>query len=687
MYQKNKTFRVLLRLAASISLFLATTQYVFASSENSISVVDTVANFETVITTRNAKPHSEVFFSVEKPDAGSLRLKGFADERGIVKVVVPDTSTKVAGIYTISQEGSSEETSFTVFPSEMDIDTSDIYSAKGAAAADSIDYGLITVRIVDEFFNPLAYHEVQLVSSRSSDQIIERSSETDTSGIATFTISSTQPGISVVTATDLTAEKVILQRLTIPFYKTHTKLPVSVGGDPDKVLVAQAGQSVARLKIENLPASVRINDTVSFTISAVDAQDKVISSYGETILFSATDLNAEVPKPYTFKVSDQGSRTFNLALTFRTPGTQKLTVQEQGNGLIKGEKTIEVLSSQRSSLGQVRITKPAVGTYSVNTLEIAGEATPNAKVKLFDNGQQISEVESNTSGRFSYTTSLLADGKHTFHAESDGIQSQPVPVTIDSTPAQVEQVDITKTELAPGETTTISIRSDPDLTSMQATLGDVISDLEPDPQNPGLYRGTLTAPAKDGDYTINVILTDKIGNVSSTVEVGKIHVDASLREGGGVASGVPSVVTGLKALPGNSRITLSWQPSKAEAGIAFYRIYYGTDPGDLNLVANTKDSAVTWYIPNLRNGTTYFFQLVGVDREGNEGDTPSALVSASPSLSAREAPVLCDPAPCPPDAPTPRTMPEDGPEVIGIIVASLLGTSFVRFWRKKRKNI
>lgn len=657
----------------------------------SVSALDTVANFETLLRAEGLAAGEKISFIVRKPDNSVVQVPAQADASGFAEATLKDSQTRMAGVYQVLAKGI--ETTFEVFPGEMSPTVSAIYSKKGYIGANGIDAAPVAVRITDEFGNPLEFHEVKLTSNRASDAIAAKSAETDSNGLATFLVSSRETGVSILTATDASADAVLANRLKLVFFKAQTVYK-AVGGDPETILLAQAGQTVSSFVIENLPATVNLNETVSFTVKAVDASNATISSYTGTVLFSSTDPNAQVPNNYTFQSADQGRKTFDLGLSFRTAGSQKLMVQQEGNALIKGEKSVEVITAAGPSGGQVRITKPASGTYSVNTLEVAGEANPNAAVRIFDNGQAIRDVQANSSGRFSYNTSLLADGQHTFHAESGGITSTPVTVTIDSTPAAVESVDISQTALGPGETTEIVIRSDPDLTSIQATVDQFITDLEADPQNPGLYRGTLVAPAQDGEYTINVIITDKVGNVSPASEVGRLRVDANLKPEAPVGFEVPSKVSGVSAQTGNGRITLTWQPAQAASGIALYRIYYGADPTYLNLIVNTQDSKTTWYIPNLQNGTKYYFQVVGVDTQGNEGDNRSDMVSASPSASAGPPagagagipPVLCDPMPCPPDISPPPYTPEDGPGVIGIVIASLVGGAVWNKWKKRQRG-
>lgn len=678
----------------SLFAFLISAQPVRASFDSSrISAIDTVAGFETVVKLQGFQSAEALTIRITKPDQAEAAFKTWTHENGSAEVIVFDEHTRAAGVYGVSVDGFSEKTSFEVFPGEMSSHSSGIFGSKGIAAANGADSVKVNVRITDEFGNPLTFHEVKLTSSRTADRILKDTVETNSQGVASFFVVSREVGVSTFTATDESASTTVASRLKVVFFRAAL-VAKAVGGDPETILLAQSDQPVARFEIDNLAATLNVNETVSFRVKAVDAGGSVVSSYAGTILFSSTDPNAQLPSAYTFQPADQGQHTFDLGLSLRAIGSQKITVQQQGNALIKGEKTVTVASPPSGQPGQVRITKPATGTYSLKILEIAGEATPNARVKLFDNGQEMTEVQANSTGRFSFNSSLLQDGQHVFYAMSNGVQSESVTVTIDSTPARVEQFDISKTEFAPGESMEISVRSDPDLNSIQATIDDFVKDLEADPQNPGIYRGTLIAPSKDGEYTINVIITDKALNVSPAAEVGKIRVNAGIAPGPTPSFSVPSKVQGVQAYPGNAAVQLKWQAAQAASGIAQYRIYYGTDPQRISLVMNTTDSKTVWIMPNLQNGTKYYFQVVGVDSNGNEGDNRSDVVTATPSPDAvfpgggggggGQPPVLCDPMPCPAASPPPMT-PEDGPEVFGMVVAALIGSGALRFLRKRRK--
>jgi hypothetical protein len=692
----------ILKITAILILGLfVSVQTAYAST--TLSALDTVVNFGTKIEARNLQSGTSVDFKIKKPDGGFFDIQVVADSSGKATTFLPEGETKVAGIYTVNLNNGAPfdstyggQTTFRVFPGEMNKDSSSVYSDKETFAANGMDFTKIGVRIVDEFGNVLELHNVKLVSSRNADQILEDTLTTDSNGVASFLVSSMEPGFSTFTVTDETAGETVSNRVRVNFYDAPVTLQ-SVGGDP--VLLAQAGQIVSGFKIENIPASVRVNETTGFTVTAVDASGQPVPSYTGTVVFSSTDINAQLPTQYTYMPVDQGRKTFDLGLTFRTVGSQTLTVQQQNDATKRGFRTVQVLAASSNgtgATGSVRITKPATGTYAVNTLEVAGEANSVSRVAILDRGQRIGEVQSDSSGRFSFNTPLLTDGQHIFYATSNGVQSEAVTVTIDSTPARVEHSQIQNKNLAPGGTTEVSVNSDSDLNSVQVTVGDdFIIDLVPDAVVAGLYTGTITAPAAEGEYTVNATLTDKYGNVTPLTEIGKLKVDAGLRPPPVPSFNVPSKVRGVAAVPWNAAVTLTWQPATAEAGMAMYRIYYGTDQQNLNLVTNTATATNSFTVTNLRNGSTYYFQVVGVDNNGNEGDNKSDAVSASPNASAPlppsgtesgqdGSPVLCDPGPCPPDVSPPPVTPQDGPEVWGMILAALMATSGWKVLRKSK---
>ncbi|MFQ6060222.1 MAG: fibronectin type III domain-containing protein [Thermoplasmata archaeon] len=92
--------------------------------------------------------------------------------------------------------------------------------------------------------------------------------------------------------------------------------------------------------------------------------------------------------------------------------------------------------------------------------------------------------------------------------------------------------------------------------------------------------------------------------------------------------GVPSAPTGLVAVQGDARVTLSWQAADMETSpITNYRIYRGTTPGGETFLMEI-GNVLTYTDTNVRNGQTYYYQITAKNAVG-EGPR-SNEVSATP---------------------------------------------------------
>jgi hypothetical protein len=113
---------------------------------------------------------------------------------------------------------------------------------------------------------------------------------------------------------------------------------------------------------------------------------------------------------------------------------------------------------------------------------------------------------------------------------------------------------------------------------------------------------------------------------------------------------VPGAPTGLRVSPGDGFVALSWSPPagglKAGRG---YLIYMGTSPGQEGAkpsVPHLIESATSYTIAPLTNGTRYYFQVALLD--GTQVSARSAEVSAVPGATAGPTPgASTDPGPTP----------------------------------------
>ncbi len=163
-----------------------------------------------------------------------------------------------------------------------------------------------------------------------------------------------------------------------------------------------------------------------------------------------------------------------------------------------------------------------------------------------------------------------------------------------------------------------------------------------------VYEGTtanvrLTAPVTSSKGTSATVknLTDGTTYYFKVTAVNQVGAGSA----SGVASATPAAPitapgypTGLTAVPGRGRVTLSWTPPASDGGtgISGYLIYEGTSPGGpATLVTSVRTTS--YPVTGLTDGTTYYFTVAAVNdarRQGKDsGEASATPVSGSPSTS------------------------------------------------------
>lgn len=91
-------------------------------------------------------------------------------------------------------------------------------------------------------------------------------------------------------------------------------------------------------------------------------------------------------------------------------------------------------------------------------------------------------------------------------------------------------------------------------------------------------------------------------------------------------------------LPGLSQAAtavLNWTPPTDKSGIAGYQVRYGTSPGARATVVDVSGATTaTATVPNLANGTTYYFAVRSANSAKTVFSVDSNEVSASAALAA-----------------------------------------------------
>jgi hypothetical protein len=86
----------------------------------------------------------------------------------------------------------------------------------------------------------------------------------------------------------------------------------------------------------SMPAKGTAGVAFTVTVSALDPFNNVVPSYTGTIQFSSTDPQQTLPANYAFAPANNGVETFILGVTFRTAGTQTLTIADLADTTLTG---------------------------------------------------------------------------------------------------------------------------------------------------------------------------------------------------------------------------------------------------------------------------------------------------------------------------------------------------------------
>ena len=725
---KNIAKTLAISIITSLVASLAFAAGASASSPFTVEAygMDTIAGYSAAIYSSKTLSNRNVIFNIEKPDHAKLEIAIKSNDEGVAEFDLYDYHTKQAGEYKLSAklEGGDlgPKSSFTVFADEVSTIDSQIEASKLVATADGRDKIFATINLQDVLGNSIQGHIVEVIPSRSEDnaECVSKKSYTDENGSIVFALSSTASGLSVYSFIDTTSNTILDERLEVVY-----KEMANVGGDYPSAY-ADAGE-VFTLVFDSFPSQISPNSDVNFDLIAYDNESTVVPNYTGTVHFSTEGTNgvyASLPNDYTFDVDlDSGQHTFNgvNSINFSQEGSYKIIATDLSDFSIRGEIEItvgastntptgETHSSSTSTGDELAITSPTSGSYGNSQLEITGVAPEsNLTIQIFDNDQTIGTTDTESDKTFSFRPTLLQEGKHEMFIvalDAGGtIQGTSDEITfyIDTIPPEVEDITYFPTkDIKTGGIIEITVTSETDVYQGAVVFNVDIAELEQDPNNASKYTASIQAPMEAGTYPVDIILVDELGNEGSYESVITIQIN----EDGGtvitdddnddtvftppetndVADGnsIPGDVFGVRANSSNQKVTLNWEATQSETGIDHYKIYYGTDPVNLNMSVATLDAKTSWYVPNLKNGTEYYFVLTAIDENDNESENKSTVTSGVPFSMAATMFVQPDGesegANLRPVAPE---MTSSGPEVLWFILMSfILSQVYFKFNKK-----
>ncbi len=201
-------------------------------------------------------------------------------------------------------------------------------------------------------------------------------------GSHTFTITLKTAGSQSITATDTTTS--------------------AVTGTLSGITVSPAAAS--QFILSGLGSTVTAGTTQSVTVTAEDAYGNVATGYAGTVNFTSSDASAVLPASYTFTTSDKGIHTFSL--TFKTAGTQSVTVADSTAGITATKSGIVV-----SPAAPTNLVATVISSSQINLTWTGAAGATGYQIQESSNGTSgWTQVGTTAAGTTSYQQTGLAAG-------------------------------------------------------------------------------------------------------------------------------------------------------------------------------------------------------------------------------------------------------------------------------------
>lgn len=691
-------------LGAVGAIFSVLSLIAFANSAPSTVAaygMDTIAGYSTTLRTSQTAPNAKVFFEVVDPRGETLRIPAYANSNGIARAELQEFYTEAAGTYEVrvvqSEVSNSQSNYFEVFAGNTSPKISSVSPEYQVVEGNAP--GSVAVALQDNYGNPVAGHIVQLVASDScaKSKSVDGLGVTNENGEIFFEVSSDCSSAVTYIAYDTTADVVLNERAEVAYFDSAEQ--VFAKEAPGAYYHASLGNSsgpIDHFEFEEVPQEVYLGDEITMTVSAYDVLDQAVTDYDGEIRFSVTsNTNTPVtlPADYTFVPEDLGSHAFSLAFIFHEIGSYVLEVRDIADTSVYGEFLIDVFAKPGGSVeaSGITISSPIDGgVYSNNVQIISGTAEAGIDLLIFDNDVAIAETTADISGNFSFSTDPLEDGEHVIYIASVNEvgtiidTSDSVSFSVDTSgPTEVE-VFVEPEEIEPYGTATVKLYSDEQLDHatviFEGGISPMIENID------GSYEATISAPGTAGQYSVNFVLVDELGNEMSIEDEIFLKVKAPMEA---VTEQVGDVY-GVIAEPFDRKVVLNWVAPSSVNSIKNYRIYYGISSLELSNVVDTFTDATTWYIPNLQNDVTYYFAVTALDSLGNESAHLSEIVSATPfSTFVAEVDPCVTNGVCGSEAleDLEEDVSNSGPEMWWLLVLSVLGGGCYSRARKRREAV
>lgn len=266
------------------------------------------------------------------------------------------------------------------------------------------------------------------------------------------------------------------------------------GGNGVSVLLNGGNWSTApqasALTISGFPSSTTAGTPGTFTVTALNADGTVDTSYTGTVRFSSSDGQSLLPAAYTFTAADAGTHTFNA--TLKTAGTQSITATDTSSGTLT------------ASENGITVTPAAVSKFWINAPSTTAGNAFSITVTALD---PYNNTVTGYAGTLHFTSSdrqASLPSDYTFTAADAGVHTFTGGVTLRTAGGQT----LTATDTSTSVTSSMTVDVSPAAANTMIVSG---------------FASSMTAGAS-GNFTVT--LKDAYGNVAWGY-TGTVHFTSS----------------------------------------------------------------------------------------------------------------------------------------------------------------
>jgi len=281
---------------------------------------------------------------------------------------------------------------------------------------------------------------------------------------------------------------------------------------------------IDHFEMEVAPTKVKIWETVDLTITAVDKDGNLLKDYvWEIIIFSQTDPKAEFPwikdNTYKFKASDAWELKFENSVKFTKVWTQDINVYDSTSDDIFGFAEVEVSEwVVQTQTSEITITYPEDWVILWNNIfKVKWKTIKNHKVKLFLNTDKIFNWISDNTWLFEIEIKDVPNWENSLKVEvldadwKSIWKSSDTLFKIEASAPKMKSIKLTPGNEVDSETKVdLELQATKWLTNVDIILNDMIVPLTENWN--WTYTWSIIAPKEAGEYKIDLVLKNELGN-------------------------------------------------------------------------------------------------------------------------------------------------------------------------------